>query len=40
MEEFFSDLTAFLVVEKIVAQTWWRSFGFEILECKNLQSKY
>jgi len=37
MEEFFSDLAAFLVVQEIAAQTWWRSFGFETAE---LQSKY
>jgi hypothetical protein len=37
MEEFFSNLVAFLVVQEIAAQTWWRSFGFETPE---LQLKY
>jgi hypothetical protein len=37
MEEIFSDLVAFLVVQEITTQTWWRSFGFETPE---LQSMY
>jgi hypothetical protein len=32
MEEMFSDLAVFLVVQEITAQTWWRSFGFETPE--------
>jgi hypothetical protein len=32
MEELFSDLAGFLVVQEIAAQTWWSSFGFETPE--------
>jgi hypothetical protein len=39
MEELFSDLAAFLVVQEIAAQTWWRSFGFETTELQKFAVK-
>jgi len=39
MEELFSDLAAFLVVQEIAARTWWRSFGFETPELQKIAIK-
>ncbi len=40
MEELFSDLAGFLVVQEIAARTWWNPLDLKLLNCEKLQSKY